>query len=327
MSNRSTVPSALVKYGTVFMQTTAQVIKCPPWLSLNNPNSDCTPLECSNIFPSERFSPRHPYDGKLYPSISTLLGCTDEMEKLFRWQYGIVAGITHTGFIRMMKERMNSGKAFHKTIENLLKELKENGQIGQTDSQILDEKDVKKYKIQPYIECLLPFLRTLKSEDIICLEEKTLHHQLCYNGRYDAILRIDGIPTLVDWKTINALSDKSMKGTIMRPGDLYNNPVQIAAYVAAVNSNSDGEFVKTCGDELIKQGAVILAFETGQEYQMAQLDADELTKHFDEFKKRVNQFYWKLKNHKPDRRTGIISFVYNPNLNNLVSEQDQPTIP
>lgn len=63
----------------------------------------------------------------------------------------------------------------------------------------------------------------------------------------------------------------------MRSEDLYNNPVQIAAYVAAVNSNLDGEFVKTCGDELIKQGAVILAFETGQEYQVTQLDADELT--------------------------------------------------
>lgn len=82
---------------------------------------------------------------------------------------------------------------------------------------------------------------------------------------------------MVDWKTINALSDKSMKGTIMRPEDLYNNPVQIAAYVAAVNSNPDGEFVKTCGDELIKQGAVILAFETGQEFQVTQLNADELT--------------------------------------------------
>lgn len=38
---------------------------------------------------------------------------------------------------------MNSGKAFHKTIENLLKELKENGQIGQTDSQILDEVNLR----------------------------------------------------------------------------------------------------------------------------------------------------------------------------------------
>lgn len=77
--------------------------------------------------------------------------------------------------------------------------------------------------------------------------------------------------TLVDWKTINASSAKSSTQTEKLASDLYSNPTQIAAYVAAVNSDPAYSFMPT-----IRRAAVVLTYEDGRGVEIVQMGEDDI---------------------------------------------------
>uniref|UniRef100_A0AC34RQN6 PD-(D/E)XK endonuclease-like domain-containing protein n=1 Tax=Panagrolaimus sp. JU765 TaxID=591449 RepID=A0AC34RQN6_9BILA len=104
----------------------------------------------------------------------------------------------------------------------------------------------------------------------MCMEKKTTNHYYCYQGRFDAIIELDGEPTLVDWKTASAESIKSVGGENTLENQ-YGNPIQIVAYISAVNSDPAFEnFPK------IKRGAIVLTFEDGREAEILRLGEDNI---------------------------------------------------
>jgi genome maintenance exonuclease 1 len=133
----------------------------------------------------------------------------------------------------------------------------------------------------------------------------TSHHALFYRGRFDAIVELNGIPTLVDWKTAKAGEIKSVEEDTAL-SSLYTNPVQIAAYIGAVNADPRFEHIPT-----IRQGAVVRAFVDGQPADVVIMNEDTIEEYYKQFLNRLNYFWWQLKNKSPTA-SGYISFVFNP---------------
>lgn len=77
--------------------------------------------------------------------------------------------------------------------------------------------------------------------------------------------------TLVDWKTVNSTSIKSNSQTEKLASDLYSNPTQIAAYVAAVNSDPAYDYMP-----VIKRAAVVLTYEDGRGVEVVQMGEDDI---------------------------------------------------
>lgn len=81
--------------------------------------------------------------------------------------------------------------------------------------------------------------------------------------------------TLVDWKTVNSISEKSRSGEEKLASDLYSNPVQIAAYVAAVNSDPRYNHLPP-----IKRAAVVLVYEDGRGVEVVQMGEEDIEVEF-----------------------------------------------
>jgi len=81
-----------------------------------------------------------------------------------------------------------------------------------------------------------------------------------------------GKPTLVDWKTIYAGSCKSNLDSQLITDDLFSDPMQVAAYVGAVNA--DPRFSDL--PSRVKQGALVCVFEDGREPQVVMIGEEEL---------------------------------------------------
>lgn len=85
------------------------------------------------------------------------------------------------------------------------------------------------------------------------------------------IIFFSGELTLVDWKTVNKTSGKSNSTTEKLTSDLYSNPIQIAAYVAAVNSDPAYKSFPT-----IKRAAIVLAYEDGRGVEVVSMNEDDI---------------------------------------------------
>ncbi|CAD5223631.1 unnamed protein product [Bursaphelenchus okinawaensis] len=242
------------------------------------------------------------------PSVSQIIGCTDPMENLYQWQLQMIKKHGIMGFRQHMTRRMQVGTCFHSVVELLLKELKQNGEIASTPEKVLSMKpncDQFKAELKGYFNGLLPFLKTLKSNDNIILEGRVDHPYLYFRGRFDAIVEIDGDLTLVDWKTINKESAKSQATEAQTPQDLFSNPLQLAAYVSAVNCSSLYPELPT-----IKKAAIVLAYEDRDDVEVVKMDLESIQLHFDHFLTRINRFWWGVENKM--EKGGVVDFLYNP---------------
>lgn len=95
---------------------------------------------------------------------------------------------------------------------------------------------------------LLKLNETLKRVgQVILIEADCAHENLFYAGRIDCLAYFDGEPYLIDWKI-----NESRKQTIR---DLYDTPIQIAAYLGAYLN--DPKHAKIRREHKIKGGLFV----------------------------------------------------------------------
>ncbi|EFO23629.2 hypothetical protein LOAG_04860 [Loa loa] len=170
-------------------------------------------------------------DGR-YPSVSAILGCTTSQRLLYQWQLKMIKQLGGIGaFKKYVRVRMQSGTQYHSCIQKILEELRKRGSFpDDVADQITSEVDSS---VASYLTSVLPVLRTLGDKNME-LERPTRHHGLCYSGRFDAAVTYKDALFLMDWKTA---SSGSSKDTCTGIEKMYNDPMQLAAYVGAVNSD------------------------------------------------------------------------------------------
>jgi len=242
-----------------------------------------------------------------YPSVTTVLGCTDEMEALYNWQKTLITQLGEAGFKKYVNDLLGSSITLHSIIAKLLKELGEKGVIASSDEEILEK--LIRSDLVPCMRSILPFLRTLKfTRDCskFCIEQLFSDDRLFYTGKFDAIVEINGYPTIVDWKK----SSEPLKsnGSEKKSVDLYSSPIQIAAYIAAVNSSPKFSYLP----RPLKHGAIIQIFNNGRQPNIIMIDEDEIKHYFELFLHRLNKFWYKIENFDEEAACKFVDFTYKP---------------
>ncbi|KAI6227769.1 hypothetical protein M3Y99_01216900 [Aphelenchoides fujianensis] len=310
-----------VRHGTVLMPFEARICaKFPgqPPLQLVDPQlvgADGNELNTTRPFDScialgqrpSKSSPLPKTTG--FPSVSLISGAISDKRALYRWQLQMVRELGPRGLRDFCLRRMRGGSLFHKVVESQLQELQSDERIQSNAVDVLrEQKDGAAYE-KELEGALGPHRRVpahARPESLSCSwRSRPATHFLCYTGRFDAIVELDGELTLVDWKTVNSESTKSSSSEQKLPADLYDNPVQLAAYVASVNCSP-----LFCDLPLIKQAAVVLVYEDGRAVEVVKVNAEQIEHYFGEFRRRLNEFWWRMENEKP--RAGVIQLTYNP---------------
>jgi hypothetical protein len=322
MNEKEMKPSQLsFRYGTSIMPTLVRGVigKLPPHLNIIDPRKfdDEAKMDfAANLSTSRRRGKHLELDGR-YPSVSALLGAAeDDLTKLHKWQADKVLELGYDGLRKYMVKRTQSGTNFHKTIEFLLTELQKTGSISEeSEKKAVMEKAEEENR--GYIEGIIPFLKTIKKTDWMKLEKATKNHYYCFQGRFDAIIEIEGEPTLVDWKTVSSASYKHHGVNDLKR--LYGVPLQVCAYIACVNTDPDYQAMPK-----IKQGAVVLAYEDGRPAEAVIIRQDDLKEYYKILAEKINSFWWKMLHpRKGDKdRNGNINFVFNPALCPPPSKED-----
>lgn len=146
--------------------------------------------------------------GDRLPSVTTILNATKpqaERERLFNWRQRV--GTDEANKISGTASRR--GTQTHKQIQRYLQGL----------DTICPEAS------RPYWESIKPVLQDINTVRLI--ESPVFHYDLSYAGVVDCVASYKGIPCVCEWKT----ADKP-KNSIEH---LYEYPLQLTAYLAAVN--------------------------------------------------------------------------------------------
>jgi genome maintenance exonuclease 1 len=149
-------------------------------------------------------------EGNRFPSVTTILNVTKpqaEREKLLNWK----ARIGTQEATRISTTASRRGTQTHKQIERYLR----------------GENPVCPEASRPYWESIKPVL--LEIDSVRLIEGSVFHYGLSYSGKVDCLASYQGIPCICEWKTAD-----QPKGSIEH---LYEHPLQLTAYIGAVNES------------------------------------------------------------------------------------------
>ncbi|KAK2586948.1 hypothetical protein KPH14_009874 [Odynerus spinipes] len=159
-----------------------------------------------------------------YPSVTKILAATlsaESKKALELWKARLTTEMGVDKFNEFYQEQLKSGSAFHSYIENTL--------YGRS----VDVSD----HIRPAFDSLSDIVKEL--EDIRAIESHIAHKHLYYKGKIDCIAMYRGELCVIDWK--KSEKDKSSLTST------YDAPVQIAAYIGALNYSNSYPFTVKCG--------------------------------------------------------------------------------
>lgn len=146
--------------------------------------------------------------GSSLPSVTTILNATKpqaDRDRLANWRQRV--GTTEANRISGTASRR--GTQTHKQIQRYL----------------LGEETPCPEASRPYWDSIEPILQDINTVRLI--ESPIFHYGLSYAGRVDCVASYKDIPCVCEWKT----ADKP-KGSVER---LYEHPLQLTAYLGAVN--------------------------------------------------------------------------------------------
>jgi len=196
-------------------------------------------------------------NGDRLPSVSTILNATKpqaDRDRLFNWKQRV--GVETANQISATASRR--GTQTHKYIQRYL----QGEDISCSEAS------------RPYWESIAPVLQEI---DVVRLIESTVFHsELKYAGIVDCVASYQGIPCVCEWKT----ADKP-KGTLER---LYDYPLQLAAYLGAVN-----HYYRDYGIELNRALIVVAIPQTPAE--IFWFEPEAIAAYWQQWQRRVTS-YW-----------------------------------
>lgn len=201
------------------------------------------------------------------PSVKTILNKTmsdDSRGFLDRWKEKMINEVGEKGYQKYMKAAMANGKNLHHNIE-----------------QYFQGKPVPKLKIskanEGHWESLQPALKTIG--DVRALEVDIMHPNLMYGGVFDCIAMYRDMLVLIDWKT-SKQPRPLLKFT-------YDDPLQVAAYMGAVNA--DPYYKKKYGE--VRHGMLVVAYPTGRPAHVHLMNPSYCEHYWKEWRSRLHEFY------------------------------------
>jgi len=200
------------------------------------------------------------------PSVNKILRETMSEENkmvLLNWEKRMINQLGEEGFKNYQQLTFARGKAIHSWLEDFL--------LTATQPATRPKDEVTLRHIQS-IGHILPSI-----SDVRVIESAAHHPKLDYCGIIDCVARIGDTLCLIDWKT-----SEKVKPTIQ---SLYDNPLQIVAYLGAINS--DPEYASLKG---LCEGAVVVLYNSGYSANVHKLPRETVKKFWKIWLERLQRY-------------------------------------
>ncbi|XP_060561176.1 mitochondrial genome maintenance exonuclease 1-like [Ruditapes philippinarum] len=201
------------------------------------------------------------------PSVSTVIKQTESKSSqtvLKRWKASKIKELgSEEQFEKYHQGIINDGLNLHKCIEMTLK----------------GEEDVKvKGSHEGHWESVKTVLGDVKN--VKSLESDCVHPEVFYRGKFDCIAEFRDTLCLIEWKTSSTLKPL-LSAT-------YDNPLQVAAYMGAVNRSG---ILKQLDIPNVTNGALVFAYGTGEPATVHMMSQKICEKYWRKWKQRL-YLYW-----------------------------------
>ncbi|XP_027309361.2 mitochondrial genome maintenance exonuclease 1 [Anas platyrhynchos] len=203
------------------------------WIPLINPNKRTPLLDSDSSLPMKIALQK-----TKIPSVTRILQQTIPPQQAFyleRWKQKMIEELGKDGFAEYTKNLFLQGELFHAALE----------------SMFLPEESAAKEQgedaaISGYLSSVQHVLKDIS--EVRVLESAVQHGTLQYLGLVDCVAKYRGQLCVIDWKTSEKLKP-SLKNT-------FDNPLQVAAYVGAINHDANYDFQVSCG-------LIVVAYKNG----------------------------------------------------------------
>ncbi|XP_053316086.1 mitochondrial genome maintenance exonuclease 1 [Spea bombifrons] len=206
-------------------------------------------------------------NGKV-PSVTRILQQTMPMEQAYyleRWKQRMIMELGEEGFIEYTAALFSQGKLFHAQLEDII--LSQEGFCKK--QEWTDE--VSGYLAS--VQHVLPDVAGVKS-----LESAVHHSELHYLGLVDCVAEYRNKLCVIDWKT----SEKPKPNL----QDTFDNPLQVAAYIGAINHDNNYKFQVDCG-------LIVVAYKDGSPAHPHFMDRDACLHYWDKWLLRLEEYIQK----------------------------------
>uniref|UniRef100_A0A2D4F5L7 Mitochondrial genome maintenance exonuclease 1 n=3 Tax=Micrurus TaxID=8634 RepID=A0A2D4F5L7_MICCO len=242
------------------------------WIPLMNPRKSSQHQETHQGLPLQIALQKNNW-----ASVTSVLHQTMPAEQAFyleRWKERMILKLGKEGFEEYVTDTFQKGKSFHAAMEAL---LLAKGNVGKGQAEDTS--------ISGYVMSVRHVLQDITR--VRALESAVQHEALCYQGLTDCIADYRGQLCLIDWKT----SEKP-KPFLQ---NTYDNPLQIAAYIGAINHDRNYEFQVNCG-------LLVVAYKDGSPAHSHFMSFELCSQYWDKWLLRLEEFKEKGK----DKATQII---------------------
>ncbi|XP_015263339.1 PREDICTED: mitochondrial genome maintenance exonuclease 1 [Gekko japonicus] len=230
------------------------------WVPLMNPAKNSLLQEASLRPPLRIGLERHKM-----ASVTTVLQQTVPLEQAFfleRWKRKMILELGQEGFAEYTKDIFQQGKLFHAAVEELL--LAE-------ENPVQDQEEHS--STSSYLASIQHVLQDVSG--VRALESAVQHENLRYQGLVDCVAEYRGTLCVIDWKT------SGKPKPLLR--NTFDNPLQIAAYVGAVNHDARYDFQVDCG-------LLVVAYKDGSPAHAHLMDPELCSQYWNKWLLRLEEF-------------------------------------
>ncbi|TRY96137.1 hypothetical protein DNTS_015952 [Danionella cerebrum] len=203
------------------------------------------------------------------PSVTRILQKTMSPEQLFfleRWKRRMIAELGEEGFQEYSLNLFRQGKRFHDALENILTQ--------ETHSEDDQESTTE---AAGYLESVSHVLDDITG--VRAIESAVTHSTLKYLGIVDCVAQYRDSLCVIDWKT----SEKP-KPLLQHT---YDNPLQVAAYVGALNSDANYNYQ-------VENGLIVVAYKDGSPAHAHLLNLTQIMPFWEKWLLRLEEYTEKI---------------------------------
>ncbi|NXT77762.1 MGME1 exonuclease, partial [Zapornia atra] len=203
------------------------------WVPLINPTKKTPLLNRDSSLPT-----KIPLQKTDMPSVTRVLQQTMSPQQSFyleRWRQKMILELGQDGFAEYSRKLFLQGELFHAALESIF-----------LSEEVATKEEGEDGVISGYLSSVQHVLKDIS--EVKALESAVQHEALQYLGLVDCVAKYRGQLCVIDWKT----SEKPkpfLKNT-------FDNPLQVAAYIGAINHDANYDFQVSCG-------LVVVAYKNG----------------------------------------------------------------
>ncbi|KAF4794020.1 mitochondrial genome maintenance exonuclease 1 [Turdus rufiventris] len=199
------------------------------------------------------------------PSVTRILQQTLSPQQVFyleRWKQKMIEELGKEGFEEYTKNLFLQGELFHSALESIF--LSE-----EVSARDQGEDGI----VAGYLSSVEHVLKDIS--DVKALESGVHHETLQYLGLVDCVAKYRGQLCVIDWKT----SEKP-KPLLQ---NTYDNPLQVAAYIGAINHDANYDFQVHCG-------LIVVAYKNGSPAHPHFMDPDLCSQYWNKWLLRLEEY-------------------------------------